>query len=345
MKFSRSQLNKAGKTVLENSNLLQYAEALTLIDDWRAAHQPILDTLSEQVARLLAANGVAVAFSSKRLKRMSSIIGKLMHNPGMGLGGVQDIGGARFAFEDIPTLLAASRLLHEKSLENFTLKATYDYVQKPKESGYRSIHFVYKYLSEDKELDGMLVELQIRTRLQHTWATAVETAELISQSPLKASAGDEHWQNYFKLVSAIFAREEAQPTAPAFADCTAKDFCTQYDSMERQYRFTEQLNALVGAVRTATEQSFSQGYVVVHIDYLKRVAQLRHFTAQEVASANELYAKVESALTPDAGAVVLVSVSDMNELREAYPSYFLDANGFITALQRFHDNCRVNGYL
>lgn len=345
MKFSRNQLNKAGKIVVANEDVLSTAEALTLIDEWRALHQPVLDELAENVAGVLAANKITPAFSSKRLKRMTSIIDKLKHHPDMGLGGLQDIGGARFAFADIPALMRAYECIEKATIENFTLKTIYNYVGSPKESGYRSIHFVYKYQSLDENIDGTLIELQIRTRLQHDWATAVETAELISQSALKASAGDEKWQDYFKLVSAIFARQENEPTAPAFADFTEADFCNHFDQTERRYKFTEQLKALVGAVKYADDSSFIQGYVVVYINYKAKITQLRHFTLNDIDSANELYSKIESTLDKENGAVVMVSVSDMNELREAYPSYFLNADEFITALENFHNTCHLNGYI
>lgn len=57
-------------------------------------------------------------------------------NPGMGLGGLQDIGGARFVFEDIPSLLKAKDIIISSSFEHFTLdRQPYDYVNRPKDSG------------------------------------------------------------------------------------------------------------------------------------------------------------------------------------------------------------------
>ena len=47
----------------------------------------------------------------------------------------------------------------------------------------------------------------------------------------------------------------------------------------------------------------------------------------------------------EAEAVVLVSVSDMKELREAYPSYFLNAGEFIAELSNFQENCKLKGYI
>lgn len=84
-----------------------------------------------------------------------------------------------------------------------------DYVQEPKESGYRSIHFIYKYKSENKDVDGAKVELQVRTKLQHSWAMAVETAGLITSTPLKSSMGSEEWLDFFKIEKGIIDKINA----------------------------------------------------------------------------------------------------------------------------------------
>ena len=121
-----------------------FTDANLVVDDWRKLHLIPLQDLVAEVTRVLAENGVVAAFSSHRLKRMTSIIAKLRHNPGMGLGGLQDIGGARFVFEDIDSLLKAQQIISKASFEHFDVdREPYDYVSKPKESGYRSIHFTY----------------------------------------------------------------------------------------------------------------------------------------------------------------------------------------------------------
>ncbi len=45
----------------------------------------------------------------------------------------------------------------------------------------------------------LLIELQLRTRLQHEWATAVETMGTFLQSSLKSSQGPEEWLDFFSL--------------------------------------------------------------------------------------------------------------------------------------------------
>ena len=347
MKYSRKEIDRAGKLIISTStDVFDLAEAIVKVDDWRKLHLPVIEMLARNVAELLAKEGIRVAFSSQRLKRMTSIKEKLIRTPNMGLGGVQDIGGARFVFDDMESLLKAKECIASASFPDFQLDhEPYDYISRPKDSGYRSIHFVYKYCNPESESDGMRVELQIRTKLQHDWATAVETAELISHSSLKASQGDQAWLDFFKLVSAIFARRENQPVNSLYKDMTEEQYCTQFHSVNKKYKFVDNLQALVGAVSLTETKSFTGGYVLLVIDYEEKRVRIRHFKQEETDSANEQYAEIEKNINREKGAVVLVAVSDVRELREAYPSYFLNADEFIAALSDFQNNCRIKGYI
>lgn len=323
-----------------------YTDANLVVEDWRKLHMIPLQELVEEVTRVLADGGVQAAFSSHRLKRMTSIIAKLRHNPGMGLGGLQDIGGARFVFEDIDSLLKAQKIISQASFEHFvTDREPYDYVVKPKASGYRSIHFTYKFVSDNDDYDGLRVELQIRTRLQHDWAMAVETAELISKSSLKASLGDENWLSFFKLSSAVFAQKEGMPVAESFAEYSEKDYCLQYAQLDKSFKFLDQLQALVSAVKISEEHTLRGGFAVLLIQFAEKRVQLRHFQSDNLEDATKYYSEVEKSINGQNSAVVLVSVSDMKELQEAYPSYFLDASEFIQALFEFNSLCKTKQYI
>lgn len=347
MKYSRNKLNQIGKKLVSPSiDLLDHVQNITIVEDWRKLHMEPLNELVDGVSSLLDSSAVPVLFFSQRLKRMTSIVGKLRRNPEMGLGGIQDIGGARFVFPNINALDEARRLIENASFDHFSLaRIPYDYVLHPKKSGYRSIHFVYKYHSDNPDLDGLSVELQIRTQLQHDWATAVETAELISNSSLKASQGDENWLYFFKLVSAIFARKENMPVNEEFATYSEKDFCVAYHQLNAEHKFLDQLVALVGAVDIASKRALGKGYAVLLIQFAEKTVRFHHFKNEELEQANALYSKLESSVEKESGAVVLVSVSDMKELQEAYPSYFLNAKEFIDALSLFDKECQVKGYI
>lgn len=347
MKYSRKKIDNAGKALLAGPETgFVYTDANIVVEDWRKLHMIPLQELVAEVTKILANAGVTAAFSSHRLKRMTSIVAKLRHNPTMGLGGLQDIGGARFVFENIPSLLKAQQIIINAKFEHFVVdREPYDYVASPKESGYRSIHFAYKYVSNDDDYNGLRVELQLRTRLQHDWAMAVETAELITKSSLKASLGDEHWLEFFKLSSAIFARKEGMPVADSFVGLTEKDYCIKYAQLNQNYKFLDQLQALVSAVKITDKHTLKEGYAVILIQFSDKFVQLRHFKSDKLDDATQYYADVEKSIDDSNAAVVLVSVSDMKELQEAYPSYFLNAGEFIQSLQDFSTMCKSKQYI
>lgn len=88
---------------------------------------------------------------------------------------------------------------HQSTGIKHTLHKEQDYITHPKDTGYRGVHLVYKYGS-DKSADyrDMRIEIQIRTMLQHAWATAVETVGTFINMPLKSSLGDEGWLNFWQ---------------------------------------------------------------------------------------------------------------------------------------------------
>lgn len=97
-----------------------------------------------------------------------------------------------------------------------------DYIQNPKESGYRSYHMVYQFQSDDNDTynKNILIEIQFRTKLQHIWATAVEMMGIFTKSKLKSSIGDEDILRFFVLISSLFAQREETPICPNTSDNT-----------------------------------------------------------------------------------------------------------------------------
>ena len=73
--------------------------------------------------------------------------------------------------------------------------------------------------------------------------------------------------------------------------------------------------------------------------------QLRHYPTDALEEATKYYSDVEKSINEANSAVVLVSVSDMKELQEAYPSYFLNASEFIQSLQEFNSVCKAKHYI
>ena len=258
MKYSRNKINNAGKTLVNSNNELEIASSELLIDEWRKLHSVPLDNIYEQIYSLLSSNNIPIYTSSRRLKRMVSIKRKLGLNPNMGLGGLQDIGGARFVIDNTESLNKAYQLLNKHSFSSFEFEKSYNYIDNPKDSGYRGYHLVYKYHSSD-ESDGLNIEIQIRTKLQHDWAMAVETAELISKSALKASVGDKEWLAFFQLTSAIFAKKEKSVVNSRFIDYDEERFCKEYAKINASNNFLDQLRGLRTIVKVAPTVDFTGG--------------------------------------------------------------------------------------
>ncbi len=87
-----------------------------------------------------------------------------------------------------------------------------DYIQNPKKDGYRGVHLIYRYKSDKiSTYDGLLIEVQIRSKIQHAWATAIEIVDLFTGQAIKSNEGEEEWKEFFRLVSSAFAKIEKQP--------------------------------------------------------------------------------------------------------------------------------------
>lgn len=343
MKYSRKRIDKAGFALI-GDDPFERKQASSIVTDWRQLHLPVLRKLNEELTNLLVKNDIPFEFSSHRIKRMQSIVEKIRNNKEkkMGLGGLHDIGGVRFVFSDIDVLERAKKVIKGHSFNGFKLKTlddAYDYVAHPKESGYRSIHLVYRYESDDADYDGLQIELQIRTKLQHCWAMAVETASLISGTSLKASLQDGSiWRDFFRLISAIFSNKEGTPLHDSFKSYSNWDFCKEYNEYTDKHKLLDQLRALRVSVVYDQHKEIEEGYCVLVVDFQKHLVHFKYYGSEEEAKASNEFTDMERGLTCDEAAL-MVSMERMSELRKAYPSYFLDTEDFMSTLKEFDLKC------
>lgn len=342
MKYGRHQIDKAGEAVMSAKNSKEYDDAMQKINEWRTLHLPALDALQNELLPLLKEKEVEIFLTSRRLKRITSILYKLDINPEMRLGGMQDIGGFRIVVNDIETLQKVKIILMEYIPKTFDMVKIMDYVQEPKESGYRSIHFVYKYKSVEEDTNGAKIELQVRTRLQHSWAMAVETAGLITSTPLKSSMGAEDWLTFFKIVSSLFSIKEKQPILKVHKE----ENYSMYDLMKLLYQIniehnhSDTLKALNVSGIQAKKENFKNGYYILNINFQSKIVQILAYPKESESEASTRYSELEKNTADKCNAVVLVSVPKMKELQDAYPSYFLNTSEFLSAIDTMMENCK-----
>ncbi len=344
MIFSRKQISKAGERLITSKSNEEVEEALSLINIWRTKHLHPLVVLKNSLLRLLTKNEIKAILVSQRLKRLTSIQYKLDLNPSMGLGGMQDIGGYRAVLNDVKDLKKLKNALKQQKT-NHKLERITDYVNTPKDTGYRSIHFIYKYSSKRDLYDGLRIELQIRTKLQHNWATAVETAAIVTKTSLKSNQGPDEWLDFFKVVSSLFAVKEKLPILEEHEELTMEEL------MVKCYNYCSQLNILtkLKAIRVSTNKietdNFIGDYYLLNINIKEMSVSIQIFNKNQFEYATSEYLKLEKVIDENENAVVLVSATSIKTLKKAYPSYFLDTSEFIQAIEKVNANCVKLGYI
>lgn len=332
--YSKTQIVNAGK-IIKNAQLdnSEYKKALPIIDNWRASHAFPLHVIYCHLKRKYNKRNFIIA---QRLKRLDSIVKKLEREVTMNLWTMQDLGGCRVVVcntndvYEVAKNYKASRVRH-------ILKKEYDYIQQPKKSGYRSYHMVYQYQSDTKETynRNMLIEIQIRTLLQHLWATAVETMGLFTKQTLKASKGDKETLRFFALISSLFAIRENMPQVPDTPE-KLEDIVEEIKKLDNQYNFLGMLSAIRVAVDHADETKCEKrsGYCILILNYSTRRLRMKFYKPSQIDKATKEYNQIENTRNEDKIDAVLVSVSSFGALKAAYPNYFSDIEEFVVTITK-----------
>ena len=174
-KYSRQTVDDAGDTLIGEAVPLDvYGHALQIINNWRACHNLPLVFIRLGLTRI-AKQVDPNCLIAQRIKRLPAIRLKLelLRRRSLKLSAMQDIGGCRAVVKNIPAILRlVNRYDDSRAMHKFDYKD--DYILKSKASGYRGIHLIYRYQSEKYEThNGLRIEIQLRSPLQHAWATEV----------------------------------------------------------------------------------------------------------------------------------------------------------------------------
>ena len=152
-----------------------------LVKDWDSFLAPYYQAVEELKLKLKTIrkeyqqNGshTPIEFVTGRVKSKDSILEKMeVRNilPEDFLFGVQDIGGIRIMCQFVEDIYEVAELL--KNRQDFKVILIRDYIDKPKESGYRSYHLIIDYpVQRAHEMVSVIIEIQIRTLAMNFWAT------------------------------------------------------------------------------------------------------------------------------------------------------------------------------
>lgn len=329
--YTRSRVDAAGVELVDESVSGSRREvALDIINNWRSAHNyPLLATritLQSRSRRLDSKSLVA-----QRLKKLASIDTKLRRNPNMKLSQMQDIGGCRSVLSTVDRVDQLTEVYRKNPLRSTRARPPYDYITHPKNDGYRSYHLVYKYQSSSEThsvYNGQRIEIQIRSKLQHAWATTVEVVDTITGRAIKAGGGDAEWRRFFALISSAMATAEKRPTVPS-TPSERNILHREIKELAEHLNVEKRLRAYVVSVRV--DEVVPGQTFLLNLNLESQEVFVQGFLSAAEASAAYLAVEKENALLPHMNAV-LVTLDDLKNLRSAYPNYYLDTSEFLKFL-------------
>lgn len=321
--YSKGQINRAGNEVRTGA---PSAEALDIINNWRASHAYILNTFQATLRNRTRGTKIAVA---QRLKRMRTIVSKLDRQPRMELARMDDVAGCRLIFPNHKGLVAFRKEIHrarfEHKMKNEVYK--YDYIARPKTDGYRGIHDIYEYNVNSlhgKDYNGLLLELQYRTIYQHAWATSVEIIGMITENQPKFHAGDERHIEFFRLASEIISRAYERSNS-CYPDLKNGELVRKFRRIDNDIHI---LTVLKGLNRSTTQMGARKNVILS----FSAEGNLDLFTYVKGADALRKYFQLERLHT---GAdIVLVKGDTGADIRLAYKNYFSDPDDFVRYLEK-----------
>jgi len=343
--YLKSEINKAGRLLSIKSDYASERDidlSMNILSNFRTAHGYPLNIFTKRLRRIAKKiDSRAIVFY--RLKRIPAILYKLNRSyegrrPTMKLYDINDIGGCRAVVSDV----YLARVLWEKNyVKNTNMKheklKPYDYVENPKVDGYRGFHISYIYKSDKgkSNYDGLRIEIQIRSKLQHLWATAVETVDFFTGQAIKTNEGKLEWVEFFRLVSSAIAIKERSPYVPGTPTnrnelySLIKEKEKELNAIEKMISWRHVRDFLNNQIKDKLKAS-TPYFFLLELDIFAKKLAISTYDLKNEKLANENYLRLEKLYGGNSNYdVVLVSIDNKDDLKNAYPNYFADVDGFI----------------
>lgn len=326
-----NQIDKAGKAILDPSWAVQ---GIDVLNSWRVSHRYPLNAL-HMTLRNRAKRIDQQAITAQRLKRLDSVVRKLHRQKTLQMSQMQDIGGCRAVLSNM-SRVNMLRFMYETHPLRHTLQRTRDYVDDPKEDGYRGVHLIYRFVGAGTSApwNRLWIEIQLRTSLQHAWATAVETVDAFTGENLKFGSGSDDWKRFFQLVSALHARLEKTTRIPNVPDSYAA-LVQETKQLERKLAVIHRLQQYANVTQQITRKKRGVNFDWYVLQILPETGQVivRGFPLQKFDEAKNSLVFLEARFKGTRNQAVLVATASVHELRRAYPNYFADTKFFIEVLR------------
>ncbi|MDP2358681.1 MAG: RelA/SpoT domain-containing protein [Beijerinckiaceae bacterium] len=317
---SKNAVRKAGQRIRNGAHEV---EDIDVLNSWRAAHGYIINTFQANLRSRTQSQNVPVA---QRLKRGTTIVDKLRQGRALDLATMQDIAGVRLVFPDTATLNAFRDNFHQSRAKHVLSheRQRYNYIAAPKSSGYRGVHDVFRYKTRSvngAKWNGLLIEVQYRTLVQHAWATAVELSDALTANRTKFSQGSADNERFFKICSELLARKYESNVSCLAAEAKPALVDEWHDIESRTHIFQRLKDAGV-----QQGEGDIRGFVLLVVQDSGNL-EIRRQGSYREALAKLLEVEGQH---PDWD-VVLVS-GENESLRSAFRNYFRNAKEFVSLM-------------
>ncbi len=337
--YPSSQVDKAGE-ILRKSHMSDEETDFSekVIDNWRSIHTYALNTFQATLRSKLDKVDKQ-GLVAQRLKRTPSIKRKLMALKTMNLSQMQDIGGLRAIVTNVKSVYSVY-----ESYKNPQRKGNFlhqlvnekDYIKNPKQSGYRGVHLIYKYINKRApEYNGLHLEIQLRSKIQHSWATSVEVMEIFLNQALKASEGESKWLEFFAFAASAFSLLEDCPVIERHENLDPNAIFQEVKSRATELGVENKLESYSKAVEQLPATGKGK-YFLIQLNIDERTMGFNAFSEGELEEANAKYIEAERSIQGGTKQVVLVSTTSIESLKKAYPNYFLDTKDFVANLRKVY---------
>jgi putative GTP pyrophosphokinase len=242
---------------------------------------------------------------------------------------MDDVAGCRLIFPNIEAMREFRGKLHKAKFKHVLKndKEKYNYIESPSERGYRGIHDIYEHRSKkgNAKCDGLLIEIQYRTNVQHAWSTAVEVVTEITEHEPKFDRGDRRYIKLFCLASEMLARTHEGMAPRLFPDLSNRELRAAFRAVNDEILVMQMLINLM--INEFIADQVEADHIILRInkeDGLK----LYQFHLELEAAAKLL--ELEKEFPEDN--IVLVGAQTVEEVKSAFRNYFNDVREFLNLM-------------
>ena len=322
---SKHHLKKIGQKIRRGDRLTNEDEVCFAA--FRKGHEKILTNFRSRMNDWLSKKEYRSIRFVQRLKKRDTIVNKLKDRlKEMDLLRMQDIAGGRLFFKDIPTLLKfRNQFIHskEKRYRRINNDDKFNYIKKPADSGYRGIHDVYEEITDDSV--KAKIEIQYRTYVQHSWATALEVWDSNYGGKTKFGQDASPITMFFKLISELFSRELENKINLTISDLELFQHIIKLDNKLHIIKKLKKVKPL----QLELPLDIDLKYIVLQKQFINnfkvdlKIPEVTNVIPKEYFELERLHFNDD---------LVLVK-SQRNFLERAYNNYFNDATPFLNNLE------------